>query len=814
MPVSIGRLIVRIEAEIGLLEEDLRVAAARISAFGRRVNATFTKLGGTLSFFARRVVGIGALIAAAVATFSVTAFVKESIRAASAVDSFEIRLRTLLGSTEAAGVALDDLRDFAAKVAPSLEELIEASATLGSVSLASASGIGELVKQSANIAAVTGLTLTQAAQNLQRALSGGLGAADLFRERGVRPLLEALTGMPDLVAAPVEEVARAFNKVFGTREGIFGDVAEQFATTLPGAISITRDAFFKLTSSFGEAISPTVIATLRLIIQLFEKLAVKVGENQTKIAFLAQKGVRLLLKGFIGVGKIALPLFTALAGIFSGLIGIATILAGTVGAVAIAMATVANAVGLISDETFKNLDKTVLDTIKDGGKMLAQWAVLTRQLAEMTANLPELERKLNDTFSPENVQAMTQQVLDDIKAQQEVQEALLLGRETALDPRSARELAAARDKLLRLAERETTNALKARDAQAAEIREIEAAVAETNELAEAAKGLIDFRQRELALLRETLKEQEKIPKNAKEVELLRQREAVLIEQIAEEQRKYNEEVEPARVQRLVALEERKSRALRTQRGIAQQFAVGMVRTKILLEQLALLDDDRAKALRAQLITMLQQAGSLEEQAEAVEKIGEDAKDAAQKIKDELEEQFEKSIFPMISQGIASALIEGARSGSFDFADTLASISSQLLQASLEEVLDDIGRKLSDLLGEDGELGGAIGGAIGAIGLVASAVLKKTETSIRNAAVRSAVTSTQAVRGVVAGPTQIAVAQVGNAIRDSFIETNSILRRSNSILEEILFAVRIQEPAGLIPAGGAGSALTEESESLI
>ncbi len=83
-------------------------------------------------------------------------------------------------------------------------------------------------------------------------------------------------------------------------------------------------------------------------------------------------------------------------------------------------------------------------------------------------------------------------------------------------------------------------------------------------------------------------------------------------------------------------------------------------------------------------------------------------------------------------------------------------------------------------------------------------------------IRSAVTSTQAVRGIVAGPTQIAVAQVDRAISDSFLEPTRLLR---IIAENTGRTVEQTSDTGTgsIPTGGtdpATQALANEGPSLI
>ncbi len=106
------------------------------------------------------------------------------------------------------------------------------------------------------------------------------------------------------------------------------------------------------------------------------------------------------------------------------------------------------------------------------------------------------------------------------------------------------------------------------------------------------------------------------------------------------------------------------------------------------------------------------------------------------------------------------------------------------------------------------------GILGA-GLQAALTDTKTTSSVASG-ISSAVTSAQAVRGIVAGPTQIAVAQVDRAISDAFIETNLILTR---IEENTRRTAQDAAPSGggSIQAGGsseATSALANESPTLV
>jgi hypothetical protein len=90
-----------------------------------------------------------------------------------------------------------------------------------------------------NVAAVTGLDFRTTAEQIQRSFSAGIGAADLFREKGVRNMLGFKAG----AAVSIEETAKAFERVFGVG-GRFGKATDELAKTLEGTLSMIGDKAF------------------------------------------------------------------------------------------------------------------------------------------------------------------------------------------------------------------------------------------------------------------------------------------------------------------------------------------------------------------------------------------------------------------------------------------------------------------------------------------------------------------------------------------------------------------------------------------
>jgi len=169
----------------------------------------------------------------------------------------------------------------------------------------------------------------------------------------------------------------------------------------------------------------------------------------------------------------------------------------------------------------------------------------------------------------------------------------------------------------------------------------------------------------------------------------------------------------------------------------------------------------------------------------------------------LDEAFESAV-----DGLG-ALLDSALSGA---ADAFGALFSGLTAPG--GPLGGLGESLGGLFGEGaGELFGDAALAVVGAGLQAFG----REDRVRSEAgrVRSAADSVERVRGIVAGPTGIAIAQVAPAIADSFIGTLQILRRSE---ENTARAARAATGAstGSVPSGGssaATSALGSEGPAL-
>ena len=154
------------------------------------------------------------------------------------LENLETRFRFLLKNAEEGAKAFENLNKFASKVPFSLEEIQAGSGILATVT-DNADDLQNMLEITGNVAATTGLDFRTAAEQIQRSFSAGIGAADLFREKGVRNMLGFKAG----ATVSIEETVEAFQNVFGSG-GEFGKATDELAGTLEGTLSMIGDKFF------------------------------------------------------------------------------------------------------------------------------------------------------------------------------------------------------------------------------------------------------------------------------------------------------------------------------------------------------------------------------------------------------------------------------------------------------------------------------------------------------------------------------------------------------------------------------------------
>ena len=199
-----------------------------------RTKAAFSRIRGSLMRLRKSVFSVqGALIGLGAGMVA-----KTFIKTAMDVENLQLRFKFLFKSTEEGAKAFNKLKTFAGQVPFSLEQIAQGSGNLAVVTK-SADELQKMLELTGNVAAVTGLDFRTTAEQIQRSFGAGIGAADLFRDRGVTALLGFKAG----AKVTIEETKKRFFELFG-EGGEFGKAAGEMANTFTGILSMLGDKWF------------------------------------------------------------------------------------------------------------------------------------------------------------------------------------------------------------------------------------------------------------------------------------------------------------------------------------------------------------------------------------------------------------------------------------------------------------------------------------------------------------------------------------------------------------------------------------------
>ena len=183
----------------------------------------------------------------AFATIGAGLVVKSFVATGRSIEDLNVRLKQLFGSTQEGAKAFEVMSEFAARVPFSLEQIQAASGNLAVVA-GDAERLSSILEITGNVAAVTGLDFQQTAEQIQRSFAGGIAAADVFREKGVRNMLGFQAG----ATVSAEETIKAFERVFG-KGGKFGTATDELSTTFTGTLSMLGDKLFNFKKNVAGA---------------------------------------------------------------------------------------------------------------------------------------------------------------------------------------------------------------------------------------------------------------------------------------------------------------------------------------------------------------------------------------------------------------------------------------------------------------------------------------------------------------------------------------------------------------------------------
>jgi len=227
--------------------------------------------------------------------------IRSFVKTGESVEGLQVRLKQLFGSAEEGAKAFDVMSKFAGRVPFSLEQIQAASGNLAVVA-GNANNLAEILEITGNVAAVTGIDFRTAGEQIQRSFAGGISAADIFREKGVRDML----GFKQGATVTAEETVKAFQKVFG-KGGRFGKATEELATTFTGTLSMLGDKLFNFkTDVAGAGFFDDLKKEFKELNKFIEENArdfETIGRGISKVLTIAVKGFAAAIRGLANAGR-------------------------------------------------------------------------------------------------------------------------------------------------------------------------------------------------------------------------------------------------------------------------------------------------------------------------------------------------------------------------------------------------------------------------------------------------------------------------------------------------------------------------------
>jgi len=182
---------------------------------------------------------LAATITAAAAAFGGFAVARGFLQTARSIENLKFQLKALTGSTAEASKAMDILSKFAGTVPFSLQDIQQAAPSLLAVAK-NTDELNKLLAITGDIAAASGLDFQTTALQIQRTFSGGIGAADLFRDRAVKSMLGFQEGVQYTAQQSRDLIIKAFDEGTVSIAGASADMANTF----DGSLSMIGDKFF------------------------------------------------------------------------------------------------------------------------------------------------------------------------------------------------------------------------------------------------------------------------------------------------------------------------------------------------------------------------------------------------------------------------------------------------------------------------------------------------------------------------------------------------------------------------------------------
>lgn len=312
------------------------------------------------------------------------------IGASRETERLQQRLVGLYQDTELAAEAYAKFTDVAKRTPATLQEVTEAGATLKAFGLNAVDTLESVV----DLAAYMGMDLVEAASAVGRSFAGGVGASEIFRERGVLELIRSFSGIEDLTTLTLPEFRKVMLETFvDPSAGIAGSAA-RIANSLAGATSNFEDAIIRLRQQLGNGLLPILTKFLQRLITVIDGIASLSGGMRAALVV-----VPLLILAWYKLAAAQTTVATV-SGVLNGalwtLIGTVSRFMWTIGPVGWALMAVGTALGAYAVHAAKanKVTQETTDKFAEGKKEISKNA---EELSILGERLVELKKKTNLT---------------------------------------------------------------------------------------------------------------------------------------------------------------------------------------------------------------------------------------------------------------------------------------------------------------------------------------------------------------------------------------------------------------------------------
>ncbi|WP_020675565.1 tape measure protein [Geopsychrobacter electrodiphilus] len=224
-------------------------------------------VAGGIKGFGSSVLNLKTLIGGAIAGGGIGLLGKSFLDAARTSENYRIRLNHLLGSQKEGNKLFKAMADYAGRVPFAYDQVMGSATQLAGILKGGVSEIKQWMPLIGDLAAVSGLGIQEATEQVSRMLSAGAASADMFRERGILAMLGFQAG----VTYSVDETRKKLMEAWNDPKSKFKDATKDMASTWDGLISMLSDAWF----SFRNAVMDTgVFDGLKKMVQgVIDKIA-------------------------------------------------------------------------------------------------------------------------------------------------------------------------------------------------------------------------------------------------------------------------------------------------------------------------------------------------------------------------------------------------------------------------------------------------------------------------------------------------------------------------------------------------------------